>query len=83
LRQQYSRFVKNKSPQPTSFITIDIRKNPDGKYFLYTAFVGRLTPSFPGGDFMSEKSIEFWSNHALVYGSQEIIPDTEKALCPW
>jgi len=82
LREQYSRFVKNKSSRPTSWITIDLRK--DGNiYNLYTSFVGRLTPSFPGGNFLSEQSREFWSNHALVWGSQEIVPGTETTECPW
>ena len=82
LRKTYSRFVKNKKPVPTSWVTIDIRQKDD-EYFLYTAFVGRLTPSFPGGDYLPEQSKEFWSKHALVWGSQEIVPGTETTICPW
>ena len=50
LRTQYSRFVKNKQSQPTSWITIDLGKSDKNEYDLYTAFVGKLTPSFPGGN---------------------------------
>lgn len=82
LRSTYSRFVKNKQPLPTSWVTIDVRKKGD-KYYLHTAFVGRLTPSFPGGDYLSEQSKAFWSNHALVWGNQEVVPGTETTECPW
>lgn len=82
LRQTYSRFVKNKTPSPTSWITVDIRRK-GGEYFLHTAFIGRLTPSFPGGEYLPEESREFWSKHALAWGSQEIVPGTETTECPW
>lgn len=82
LRTQFSRFVKNKNSKPTGWITIDMRK--DGEvYDLYTSFVGRLTPSFPGGNYLPEQSKEFWSKHALVWGSQEVMPGTETTQCPW
>jgi len=82
-RTIYSRFCKNKSPQLTSWITIDIRHRPDDSYFLYTAYIGKLTPSFPGGNFMAEQSKEFWTHHALAWGTQEIIPGTETSNYPW
>lgn len=83
LRKQYSRFVKNKKSVPTSWITIDIRKAGTGEYYLYTSFVGRLTPSFPGGDYLPNQSVDFWSKHALVWGSQEIVPGSETTEYPW
>ena len=83
LRHTYSRFVKNRNSEPTTWFVLDIRKQRSGDYFLYTAYVGRLTPSFPGGNFLPEQSHEFWSNHALVWGSQEIETGTETTVCPW
>lgn len=82
LRDQYSRFVKNKKPHSSSWITLDMRK-VGHEYFLFTAFVGRLTPSFPGGDYLPEQSVKFWSTHALVYDPTQIIPGTETLKCPW
>lgn len=82
-RQTYSRFVKGKQSLPTSWITIALRKTEEHEYKLYTAFVGRSTPSFPGGDYLPEQSKEFWSKHALVWGSQEVIPGSETKECPW
>lgn len=83
LRHTYTRFVKNRTSEPTSWLVIDVRKQANNEYFLYTSFIGRLVPSFPGGNFLPEQSIEFWSNHALVWGSQEVISDTETTICPW
>lgn len=84
-RSTYSRFVKNKQPTPTSTIVVDIRhdRNSPTDYFLYTTYIGPLTPSFPGGNYLPEQSIEFWSTHALVWGTQEIIPGSETTICPW
>ncbi len=59
LRHTYSRFVKNRNSEPTTWFVLDIRKQRSGDYFLYTAFIGRLTPSFPGGNFLPEQSHEF------------------------
>ena len=82
LRDTYSRFVKNKEPQQTSWLTLHIKKQDD-EYFLYTAFIGRSTPSFPGGDYLPEQSKSFWSTHALVWGTQEVVPATETSVSPW
>ena len=81
-RKVYSRFVKHKQPVPSSWVTIVLRKTGD-EYSLYTAFVGRNTPSFPGGDYLPDQSVDFWSRHALVWGSQEVIPCSETSECPW
>lgn len=62
---------------------MDLRRRTDSNYYLYTAFIGKSTPSFPGGDSNPEQSKVFWSNHALVWGTQEIIPNTETSVCPW
>ena len=82
-RAGYSRFVKGKSRSATSWVTIALRKAGEKEYSLYTAFVGRNTPSFPGGDYLPEQSKAFWAHHALVWGSQEVVPGSETAVCPW
>jgi len=82
-RMVYSRFVKNKQPRPFSWITLAMRKTKNNEYAVYTAFVGRNTPSFPGGNYLPEQSKDFWSNHALVYEVQDIEPGSETSVCPW
>lgn len=81
-RQIYSRFVKGKTSVPSTFVTVTLRKK-DHDYFLYTAFVGKNTPSFPGGDYLPEQSKEFWAHHALVWGSQDVISGSETTKCLW
>lgn len=82
LRSVYSRFVKNKKSVPSKWVTLNIRKEKE-MYVLHTTFVGRLTPSFPGDDYLPDQSKAFWACHALVWGSQEIIPGSETEKCPW
>lgn len=82
-RDRYSRFVKNRLGEETSWVVVSFERLSQEQYKLCTAFVGRLTPSFPGGDFMPEMSNEFWSKHALVWGNQEIVPGSETDVCPW
>ncbi len=82
-RQAYSRFVKGKEPQETRWMTFDIRKSDEDNYYIYTVFVGKDTPSFPGGEHLPEQSRDFWSKHALVWGSQEVLEDTVTTDCPW
>jgi hypothetical protein len=83
LRTLYSKFVKNRKPVATSWVTISIKHGEKGQYYLYTAYVGRLTPSFLGGDYLPEQSKGFWSHHALVWGTQEVIPESVTKECPW
>jgi hypothetical protein len=82
-RDRYSRFVKNRLAEETSWIVLSLERLNQEQFKLYTAFAGRLTPSFPGGDFMPEHSNEFWSKHALVWGNQDVIPGSETNSCPW
>lgn len=82
-RDRYSRFVKNKTAVPSTFITLAFELLADNKYRIHTAFIGRLTPSFPGGDYRPEESLDFWSKYALVWGNQQVIPETETTACPW
>lgn len=82
-RDRYSRFVKNRLAEETSWVVLSFERLDYEQYKLHTAFIGRLTPSFPGGDFMPEMSKEFWSKHALVWGNQEVIPESETVVCPW
>ena len=83
-REKYTRFVHGKSPEPTPFVTIELRKVNEGEYDLFTAFIGELTPSFPTGkDDQNQKNRDFWNSHALVVGNQEIVEGTETEECPW
>jgi hypothetical protein len=83
-RDKYTRFVNNREPELTSYITIELRKTNDTEYEVFTVFIGRITPSFPLGiDDTNEVNREFWKTHALATGTQDFIPETITTECPW
>lgn len=84
-RNKYTRFVKGKDPVPTTYVTIGLIKThgSDKEYDVYTAYLGRVTPSFPSKGAGSKLEREFWAHHALAWGTQEIVPGSETSACPW
>ncbi len=82
-RDNYTRFVKNKQPEPTRFVTFHFKKNGEQEYELFSAYVGPIAPPFPGSIHENGESRPFWEKHALVWGRQEVIPGTETSVCPW
>jgi hypothetical protein len=80
-----SRFVKNRQAEPCSSVVL-ILKIADGEenaMVLITAFIGQLSEPEPWDRNATAKSLEFWSNHALIWGSEPIITGTETSECPW
>ena len=82
-RDLYSRFVKNKKPIPTSWITLELKEVDDQTYEIFTAYIGRITPPFPGNTFETTESKAFWGKHALAWGKQEIVVGSETTVSPW
>lgn len=91
----HTRFVKNRMLEPATSLVIILKKaeDEDNLYVLVTAFIGRLAEPEPwdtrafsrtaDSAEAERKSHEFWSTHALLWGTEEIIPGTETATCPW
>lgn len=75
-RTGLTRFVLERSASPTSELTVVMKKIPEG-YILLTAYVGGKSEVEPWDARATQASTEFWSNHALVWGTEEIIPGTE------
>lgn len=82
-RDNYTKFAKNRSPVPTSFLTIILHRDEKGDYELYSAWIGRYTPPFPGDKREAPNSKEFWATHALVFGNQAIERETLTKEKPW
>lgn len=76
-RDTYMRFTKSRKSVPDSTITIVLRDVKDGNCNLYSAWLGPITPPTPDSPRENENSLPFWTSHALVWGTQEIIPGTE------
>lgn len=79
-----TRFVKDRTAEPTSKVTACFKRTSGGGYLLMTAFVGGRAPAEPWDTkFADTTSREFWSTHALVWGNEKTIPGTETNECPW
>lgn len=79
-RAGLSRFVRGEKA-PTSKLTVVLKKVEDG-YITLTAYVGEKSEPEPWDKVATPASVEFWNTHALVWGSQEIIPGTERSDLP-
>ena len=82
-RDVWTRFVKGRQPVPTRTVALHLKKIGETEYDLFTAYIGVLTPSFPGGEFETPESRPFWEKHALVWETQEVVPGTETRTRPW
>lgn len=83
-RDEYSVFNRTKSPQSSSLVTTAYEKQADGTYELVSTWIGPSdSPSFPGTERETPDSKEFWAEHALAWGTQDIQQGTETAVCPW
>lgn len=82
-RDRHMRFTKSQQPQPSSMVAVSLTRIDNATYDLYSAWLGRQTPPTPNSPHANTESKPFWSSHALVWGTQEILPGTETENCPW
>ncbi|MCI0597682.1 hypothetical protein L0Y34_01245 [Candidatus Parcubacteria bacterium] len=75
-RAGLTRFVKNKERVPTSQLTAILLKTDEG-YILISAFLGPKAEPEPWDKNATEASEKFWNTHAVVWGTEDIIPGTE------
>jgi hypothetical protein len=82
--QGYVPFVKNRISEPCSLISIYLERiNPD-TYELKSTWIGEFdSPMFPQMENATAESVPYWLSHAFVWGSQKIIPGSERSDCPW
>jgi hypothetical protein len=89
-----SRFVLNREPEECSSIVVILKKaEENGGYVLITAFIGHLSEPEPwdrryfnqqaNPAEAAEKSRDFWENHALIWGAEDVIENTVTTECPW
>ena len=84
-RSGYTRFVKNRQPEPTTFFSLIIKQGDmeRGKLVLLSAYIGEIGEPEPWDRNAGPNSSKFWAEHALVWGDEEIVPGTETDICPW
>jgi hypothetical protein len=82
-RDFVSRFVKNRKLEPCTTLVVILKPDEGGGdyWVCVTAFIGRKAEMEPWDTKHTEetfqKSVEFWQDHALVWGSEKILPFTE------
>ena len=83
-RAGLTRFVKNRQAEPSDKAVVILKRDDyEPYYILITAFVGGMAAKEPWDSRATDEDREFWENHALIWGSEEVIPGTETAVCPW
>lgn len=83
-RDSYTVFNLSRPPEPSSLVTTAFELRDDGTYELVSTWIGPSdSPSFPGTERETPDSKEFWSRHALAWGTQEVQPSTQIDVCPW
>lgn len=83
-RNNYTRFAKNREPVNSTNIVLILRRGASKRsYNLFSAWVGTLSPTFPGSDYETPESYTFWESHALVWGREPIDEDTVTPVKPW
>ena len=82
-RKGLTRFVRGRKAEDCSAIILILKRIEPNGYLLITGFVGDSAEPEPWDEKASAQSVEFWSTHALIWGSEEIHPETETVNCPW
>jgi hypothetical protein len=75
-RRGPTRFVKNREGEPTSEFTVILKKVDEG-YIVITAFPGPKAEREPWDPMAGDEAKEYWSNHAIVWGTEEVLPGSE------
>lgn len=80
-----TRFVKNRKPEPCQSAVVILKAADDlsGAYVLVTAFIGLKPEPEPWDRNATANSRKFWETHALLWGSEPVIPGSETQVCPW
>jgi len=82
--QGYVQFTSSKEGRYTNFVSIHLEKRSKKVYELMSCWAGRYdSPPFPQMKNATSESEEFWSKHAFIEGSQQIIEGTKRTGCPW
>lgn len=84
-REGLTRFVLNRNMEPTSYVTVVLARDRKKEhiYRVLTAYIGRVSEREPTDasiktDEEMAVCVDFWTKHALVWGSQIVVPGTEQ-----
>ncbi len=80
-----SRFVKNHGtePKPTTMVTLIFKVNYGPGYAIVTGGIGHGAQREPWQEDSRPTARHFWAEHAYIWGTLKVIPETETTICPW
>jgi hypothetical protein len=76
----YTRFVKNRKTDATSFVSIRLKQAGPDAYNITNVWLGRIPP---GEETATPKSTEYWLEHAVVYNGQPLMASSITKDCPY
>jgi hypothetical protein len=82
-RDTFYRFVRRRQPEATNFITVTVRRQPEGDYELLDAWFGKNRPELPGSENENPSSRQYWESHAIVLEGHPIQNRTLTLTCPF
>lgn len=84
LREGPTRFVRNRDPEPTQLVTVILEAAAEGHGFVcLSAWIGGRAEPEPWDSNATVESVAFWEVHALLWGSEPVVPGTETSIRPW
>jgi hypothetical protein len=75
-QENYTKFVKNRRTEATTFLTLCLKRDDDGNYEVTDVRIGKAVPPPIGDANETKQSKPFWDEHAIVYNGQAIIAST-------
>ena len=79
----FSRFARNRYPQTSNKITVTAIKDDDGDYEIRDIWIGSNYPAFPGDEYETADSKQYWQTHALVQDALAIQSKSVTKTCPY
>ncbi|HEU4966457.1 MAG TPA: hypothetical protein VFT53_03165 [Candidatus Saccharimonadales bacterium] len=78
-----SRFVRNRSMESSSELSLILARDDVGNYELKDVWIGPACPPFPDASNARADSTTYWLGHALTAGSERIEPQSVTGICPY
>lgn len=79
----FSRFAKNRYPQPSNTLTVIVERDAEGNYEVSDTWIGPNCPAFPGAKYATGDSKKYWQTHALVHDAQAVQSKSVTRVCPY
>lgn len=79
----FTRFVKNRKTDATTIVSMHLEQSGPEAYTIKNVWIGPIPVPLPGGDNATDKSQEYWLEHAVVYNGQPLMASTVTKDCPY